>query len=332
MNNKYTGVKRKSRPESTVEHREEQEKPVIGGEVEAEREQLDQLEVEPKHKEQEEEEETDNGGEVEEEETDNEAEEDEEEAEEDEKESDEESSSVNLSSEQITSMDNFEMELDISWRILLNDEFEKLYFKKLKRFLATEIAIHGENDILPPKQEIFNAFNHCTPDKVNVVIMGQDPYQVPGLAHGFAFSVKPGVVVPSLLINIYKELGSDIKGFERPNHGTLTKWADQGVLLLNTVLTVRKNVANSHQQKGWEQFTDATINLLNKEKSGLVFIMWGKFVEAKAKLIDKEKHLVLESTHPSPFSAYKGFFGCKHFSKCNEYLKRNGQDEIDWQV
>lgn len=233
---------------------------------------------------------------------------------------------------QIESFDELELALDASWRKLLHSEFQKPYFAKLKTFLKKEVKAHGEQNIFPPKQDIFNAFNHCTLDKVKVVILGQDPYQTAGFAHGLAFSVKPGVTVPKSLINMYKELESDISGFKRPTHGTLTKWADQGVLMLNTVLTVRNGVANSHQKQGWEQFTEAAIKLLNQNKSGVVYILWGKPAQTKAKLIDQKKNLVLESAHPSPLSASRGFFGCKHFSKCNKYLKEKGQAEIDWQV
>jgi len=319
---KYLGVKRKTGPEPTEEPKKKKGKRVIDDEEEEEeQEQQQDQKVEPKQEQEEKEEQ--------------------EETEQEDKKKSGEGSSTGSSSKgtaggngvkQITSMDELEMALDPSWRKLLKGEFEKPYFKKLKKYLATEITAHGENGIFPPKQDIFNAFNHCTLDKVKVVILGQDPYQTPGFAHGLAFSVKPGVVVPKSLINIYKELESDIKGFKRPNHGTLTKWADQGVLLLNTVLTVRKSIANSHQKQGWEQFTEAAFNLLNKEKKGIVFILWGKPAQAKGKQIDKKKHLVLESAHPSPLSATRGFFGCKHFSKCNAYLKKNGEDEIDWQV
>jgi uracil-DNA glycosylase len=238
---------------------------------------------------------------------------------------------VNKSSD-VTTVDRLEESLDESWREYLKDEFTKPYFKDLKKFLKEEYIKHGESNIFPPKEEIFNAFNHCKFDDVKVVILGQDPYQTPGFAHGLAFSVKPGVTIPKSLRNIYKELEKDIDGFKAPKYGTLTKWADQGVLLLNTVLTVRKGEANSHQKKGWEQFTDAVIDLLNKKKKGLVFFLWGKPAQTKGSKIDRKKHYVLESAHPSPLSASKGFFGCRHFSKCNEYLEDHKMPPIDWQV
>ena len=209
------------------------------------------------------------------------------------------------------------------------DEFDKPYFKELRHFLATEKQ--SGKTIYPPGSLIFNAFNSTPFDKVKVVILGQDPYHGDGQAHGLCFSVQYGVKPPPSLVNIYKELKSDV-GFEIPAHGNLQKWTEQGVFLLNAMLTVEANQPASHQKKGWEEFTNAVIQKLSKERSGLIFMLWGNFAQQKAVLIDETKHTILKAAHPSPFSAYNGFFGCKHFSKTNEILKAKGEEEIDWQV
>lgn len=216
-----------------------------------------------------------------------------------------------------------------SWKNALADEFQKPYFHALKSFLQAEKK--GGNKIFPPGKYIFNAFDSTPFDKVKVVILGQDPYHGPGQAHGLCFSVQKGVPTPPSLKNIYKELESDV-GFTNPGHGYLQKWSDQGVLLLNAILTVRAHQAASHRNKGWENFTDAAIHKLNQEREGLVFILWGGFAKKKASMIDPNKHLILKSVHPSPLSAYNGFFGCKHFSQVNAYLSSRGQEQIDWSL
>jgi len=200
----------------------------------------------------------------------------------------------------------------------------------LKIFLKEEKE--AKKTIYPRGSEIFNAFN-CTPFySTKVVLLGQDPYHGLGQAHGLSFSVPLGVAPPPSLMNIFKELATDIPNFKIPSHGNLTSWAQQGVLLLNATLTVRANEAGSHQQKGWEPFTDAVIATLSARREHLVFLLWGRFAQAKASLIDEQKHLVLKAAHPSPFSAYHGFFGCKHFSKTNAYLESVGLPTIDWQL
>jgi uracil-DNA glycosylase len=219
---------------------------------------------------------------------------------------------------------------DDSWNKLVGAEFKKDYFNKLKKYLTGELD--NKKVIYPAKQDVFAAFNHCSFDNLKVVILGQDPYQTPKFAHGLAFSVQPGIQVPKSLANIYKELGTDIRGFKAPKSGTLTKWADQGVLLLNTVMTVEHDKSNAHKKQGWEKFTDEVIKLINSKKSHVVFMLWGKPSQEKKKMITASKHLVLEAAHPSPLSASKGFFGCKHFSKCNEYLEKNGEKAIDWSL
>ena len=221
------------------------------------------------------------------------------------------------------------IQIDDSWKIALADEFGKPYFKELRHFLATEK--HSGKTIYPPGSLIFNAFNSTPFNKVRVVILGQDPYHGDGQAHGLCFSVQHGVKPPPSLVNIYKELKSDV-GFEIPAHGNLQKWTEQGVFLLNAMLTVEANQPASHQKKGWEEFTNAVIQKLSKERSGLIFLLWGNFAQQKAVLIDETKHTILKAAHPSPFSAHNGFFGCKHFSKTNEILKAKGEKEIDWQV
>jgi uracil-DNA glycosylase len=221
------------------------------------------------------------------------------------------------------------IQIDDSWKIALADEFDKPYFKELRHFLTTEKQ--SGKTIYPPGSLIFNAFNSTPFDKVKVVILGQDPYHGDGQAHGLCFSVQYGVKPPPSLVNIYKELKSDV-GFEIPAHGNLQKWTEQGVFLLNAMLTVEANQPASHQKKGWEEFTNAVIQKLSKERSGLIFMLWGNFAQQKAVLIDETKHTILKAAHPSPFSAYNGFFGCKHFSKTNEILKAKGEEEIDWQI
>eukprot|EP00123_Amoebidium_parasiticum_P019970 comp39527_c0_seq1/m.47388 comp39527_c0_seq1/g.47388 ORF comp39527_c0_seq1/g.47388 comp39527_c0_seq1/m.47388 type:complete len:354 (-) comp39527_c0_seq1:27-1088(-) len=216
-----------------------------------------------------------------------------------------------------------------SWLVALSGEFEKPYFNKLKEFLADEKKKGAV--VYPPEDKIYEWSRLCSFDDVKVVIIGQDPYHGPGQAHGLCFSVLPGVRIPPSLLNMYKELTEDIPGFKNPGHGHLIGWAKQGVLLLNACLTVRKGEANSHSNKGWEQFTDAVIEALNKKHSGLVFILWGSYAQKKGSKIDKKKHLVIQGVHPSPLSAMRGFFGSKHFSKTNEYLKSTGKTPINWQ-
>jgi len=217
-----------------------------------------------------------------------------------------------------------------SWLPALQNEFQKPYMLGLNQFLEQE---EEQGTIVYPKpSDVFNAFNLTPFNLVKVVILGQDPYHRAKQAHGLSFSVQKGVAVPSSLKNIYKELQADIPGFNIPSHGNLSSWGKQGILLLNTTLTVRANEPGSHQKMGWEQFTDKAMEALNAEKSGLVFMLWGRHAQAKASLIDSSKHLVLTAAHPSPFSAYNGFFGCKHFSKANAYLLSKGEKPINWQI
>lgn len=219
--------------------------------------------------------------------------------------------------------------IDPSWLAVLEEEFEKPYFKAIKQFLLEE---HRKGyTVYPPGPEIFNAFNSCPFEEVKVVIIGQDPYHGPGQAHGLCFSVKDGVKPPPSLVNIFKELHSDI-GMEIPQSGNLQKWANQGVFLLNAFLTVRASSPASHSKIGWEQFTDAVIKKLSDERVGLIFMLWGKFAMEKSALIDGSKHHILTAPHPSPFSANRGFFGCKHFSKANEILQHEGFNPIDWDL
>lgn len=217
---------------------------------------------------------------------------------------------------------------ETSWYNKLESEFRKPYFKQLVEFVEEE---QKNYTIYPPKDEIFTALNVCPLDKVKVVIVGQDPYHQPNQAHGLSFSVKVGVPPPPSLKNIYKELCEDIPGFKAPNHGYLLSWAQQGVLMLNSVLTVRESKPNSHKDKGWEDFTGAVISLISKECENVVFVLWGNYAKKRKKLIDTKKHLVLESGHPSPLSV-KTFTGCRHFSKINAYLKECGKEEINWQL
>lgn len=222
------------------------------------------------------------------------------------------------------------VDLEPSWFKVLEGEFEKPYMKSLKDFLQQEKQ--AGFTIYPKGSDIFNAFNHTPFEKVKVVILGQDPYHGVGQAHGLSFSVQKGIVPPPSLKNIYKELADEFPDFKIPNHGELTAWADQGVLLLNATLTVRAHTAGSHQKRGWEQFTDKVITELSEKRTGLIFILWGNYAKQKEALIDKSKHFIISSAHPSPFSAYNGFFGSKPFSKTNEILKKEGKEEINWQV
>lgn len=219
--------------------------------------------------------------------------------------------------------------IEESWKSRLIDEFHQPYFEELKNFIVQER--NQGRIIYPPGSDIFNAF-HFTPfDQVKVVIIGQDPYHGQGQAHGLAFSVNGKKTLPPSLRNIFKELQNDLN-LKIPNHGNLTKWAKQGVLLLNATLTVQEGNAGSHQNKGWENFTDAVIKRISAQKKGVVFLLWGKFAQAKEELIDPEKHFILKAAHPSPFSADRGFFGCRHFSKANELLKKQGIAPIDWSL
>lgn len=221
------------------------------------------------------------------------------------------------------------MNLDQSWRSVLGDELDKDYMHGLQQLLIAEQT--AGKVIYPPSSQWFSAFNHTPFDKVRVVILGQDPYHGPGQAHGLCFSVLPGVKVPPSLANMFKELASDL-GITQPNHGCLTSWAKQGVLLLNATLTVEQANAGAHQGKGWEQFTDQAIRALNDQREGIVFLLWGSYAQKKGAFIDESRHLVLKSVHPSPLSAYRGFLGCKHFSATNNFLQKNGQQPINWQL
>ena len=214
-----------------------------------------------------------------------------------------------------------------SWHEVLKDEFEKPYFEHLIQFVKEEVA---KTPVYPEGKNIFRAFELCPFDSAKVVILGQDPYHGKGQANGLCFSVNDDVALPPSLQNIYKEIADDLK-VEIPGKGNLDNWARQGVLLLNATLTVRANQAGSHQKKGWEQFTDSVVQAISCRKDHIVFILWGRYAQEKGKVIDRSKHLVLSSAHPSPFSAYSGFFGCKHFSKTNEYLSLQGVKPIEWQ-
>jgi uracil-DNA glycosylase len=219
-----------------------------------------------------------------------------------------------------------DVKIEQSWKALLQEEFDKPYFVELTDFVRAEYKSYR---IYPPGSQIFNAFNLCPFDKVKVVIIGQDPYHGPGQAHGLCFSVNDGVPFPPSLRNIFKEVNADT-GAPIPQSGNLTRWATQGVLLLNATLTVREHSAGSHQRRGWETFTDAVIRIISEQKSKVVFILWGAYAQSKASLIDSSRHLVLRSVHPSPLSAHAGFFGNHHFSLANDYLVRNGLTSIDW--
>lgn len=220
-----------------------------------------------------------------------------------------------------------EIKIDNSWKEALKEEFTKEYFVRLTDFVRNEYK--GATPIYPPARLIFNAFDHCPFNDVKVVILGQDPYHGAGQANGLCFSVNKGVPFPPSLNNIFKEIESDT-GTPVPQDGDLTRWSDQGVLLLNATLTVRASQAGSHQKRGWEEFTDAAIRELATKRDNIVFILWGSYAQKKGAFIDRSRHLVLTSPHPSPLSAYQGFFGNHHFSKANEYLKEHGKETIIW--
>ncbi len=218
--------------------------------------------------------------------------------------------------------------IENDWLEPLSEEFKKPYYRELYQKVKHE---YEKTQVFPDPNDIFNAFQFTPLSNANVVILGQDPYHNNGQAHGLCFSVKPDVDIPPSLVNIYQELREDL-GCEVPNNGYLKKWADQGVMLLNTVLTVRAHAANSHQGIGWENFTDAAIKILNKQDRPMVFLLWGRPAQNKKVMLTNPRHLILEAPHPSPLSAYRGFFGCKHFSRTNAYLKENGLESIDWQI
>jgi uracil-DNA glycosylase len=222
------------------------------------------------------------------------------------------------------------IDLEPSWLEVLHNEFEKDYKLKLKQFLKEEKE--ADHNIYPKSSDIFSAFWKTPFNELKVVILGQDPYHGANQAHGLSFSVQKGVTPPPSLKNIYKELATDIPGFIIPDHGELTEWAEQGVMLLNATLTVRAGSPGSHQKKGWEIFTDTVIQKISEQKEGIIFLLWGKFAQAKAELIDAKKHHILKAAHPSPYSADSGFFGCKHFSKTNAILEKEGKKVIDWQI
>lgn len=218
--------------------------------------------------------------------------------------------------------------IENDWLLPLTPEFRKPYYKQLFETVKSEYA---RRPVFPPADEIFNAFHFTPLSEVKVVILGQDPYHGVGQAEGLCFSVKPGVEIPPSLVNIYQELHDDL-GCYIPNNGSLVKWAKQGVMLLNTVLTVRAHQANSHRGIGWEEFTDAAIRILNEQERPIVFLLWGRPAQMKKAMLDNPKHLILEAPHPSPLSAYRGFFGSRPFSKANDFLKENGASPIDWQI
>ncbi len=219
------------------------------------------------------------------------------------------------------------IQLEPEWKSRLLPEFRQPYMEALRAFLLAERE-NGKR-LFPPGAEIFNAFNSTPFSNVRVVLLGQDPYHGPGQAHGLCFSVRAGVAPPPSLQNIFKELEADL-GVTRPQHGCLQHWAEQGVLLLNSVLTVEQGRAGAHQGRGWERFTDRAIELLNQERDGIVFMLWGSYAQKKGQFIDTQRHLVLKSPHPSPLSASRGFFGCRHFSRANTYLQAQGMEPIDW--
>ncbi|KAM7303668.1 uracil-DNA glycosylase 2 [Ixodes scapularis] len=215
----------------------------------------------------------------------------------------------------------------LGWFAALEAEFSKDYFHELSRFVMEERQRHT---VYPAHEDVFAWTRCCDIDKVAVVILGQDPYHNPGQAHGLAFSVPKGVAVPHSLINMYRELEEDVPGFQKPPHGNLTGWAEQGVLLLNACLTVRAHAANSHKDRGWEKLTDVVVGCLNKRRSNLAFLLWGAYAQKKGAIIDRKRHLVLQCAHPSPLSASRGFFGCRHFSKANDYLAQHNRPPINW--
>lgn len=218
------------------------------------------------------------------------------------------------------------VKIEESWGKVLQEEFEKTYFKKLIEFVRLE---YQDQKIYPPGKQIFSAFDKCPFDQVKVVILGQDPYHGPGQANGLCFSVHEGMPFPPSLTNIFKEIKNDL-GKEIPPNGSLERWAEQGVLLLNATLTVRAHQAGSHQKKGWEEFTDAVINALAEEKQEVVYMLWGNYAQKKASIVDAASNLILKSVHPSPLSAHRGFFGSAHFSQANSYLREKGKTVIDW--
>lgn len=217
-----------------------------------------------------------------------------------------------------------------TWKDVIGSEKTQPYFQHILQ--QVESAIAAGKTVYPPKSDIFNAFKLTEFEQVKVVILGQDPYHGPNQAHGLAFSVKPTIAPPPSLLNMYKELSEDIADFQIPNHGYLVSWAEQGVLLLNTVLTVERGLAHSHAKFGWETFTDRVIEKLNQEQTGLVFLLWGSHAQKKGQFIDRTKHCVLTAPHPSPLSAHRGFLGCKHFSKTNDYLVSIGKQPINWHL
>lgn len=225
-------------------------------------------------------------------------------------------------------MEKIKPSIEESWKEVLRDQFDQPWFLSLKEFLLEEKRIYR---IFPPGALIFNAFNHTPFDRVKVVILGQDPYHGQGQAHGLCFSVPEGIPQPPSLVNIFKEIQTDL-GIPPPVHGNLSRWASRGILLLNATLTVRENQAGSHQGKGWEQFTDAAILALSQKREGLIFLLWGNYAIAKRELIDNSRHFILTAPHPSPLSASWGFFGCRHFSRVNELLRQMGKEEIDWRL
>ncbi|MDO4627327.1 MAG: uracil-DNA glycosylase [Pasteurellaceae bacterium] len=217
-----------------------------------------------------------------------------------------------------------------TWKDAIGEEKQKPYFQHILQ--QVQLARAQGKIVYPPQADVFNAFKLTEFDQVKVVILGQDPYHGPNQAHGLAFSVKPNVSPPPSLVNIYKELATDIEGFQTPNHGYLVQWATQGVLLLNTVLTVEQGQAHSHRDFGWETFTDQVIAKLNEQRENLVFLLWGSHAQKKGQFIDRYKHCVLNAPHPSPLSAHRGFFGCQHFSKANDYLRQHQLSEINWHL
>lgn len=221
------------------------------------------------------------------------------------------------------------VKLEASWKARVGDYLDRPDMQQLSEFLRAEL--HAGKTIYPPPRRIFAALDATPFDQVKVVILGQDPYHGPGQAHGLCFSVAPGVAPPPSLVNIFTEMQSDL-GIARPDHGCLLPWARQGVLLLNSVLTVERGLAGSHQGRGWEGFTDSIVDHLNREREGLVFLLWGSPAQAKGRLVDAMRHRVLKAPHPSPLSAHRGFFGCRHFSKTNQWLTEHGQTPVDWQL
>ncbi len=222
-----------------------------------------------------------------------------------------------------------DVQIEESWKKELQSEFDKPYFAQIVQFIKQEKA--AGKTIFPKGEDMFAAFNTTPFNKIKVVILGQDPYHGPGQAHGLCFSVQKGMIIPPSLKNIYKELAADI-GFVPPDHGCLSAWAEQGVFMLNASLTVEQAKPNSHSKIGWATFTDAVIKLISARRENIVFLLWGKFAQAKMLYIDHQKHHILTAAHPSPFSAYNGFYGCKHFSKTNDYLKSFGKEVINWQL